>query len=204
VAPTLTITSDVSALRMGQTAKLTFTFSEAPGSSFDASDIVATQGTVSNLLSTFDPLVYTATFTPAAAFTGNANITVASGAYTDAAGNDGGAGATPAIAIDTAAPTVTITRDSASPALLGEGMTATVHFSFSEAAAGRPTVPSSRRKRASPPVTRSSSSPAPPISTCLAMPVRLAHWQPARSPSIRSHPPWRSPAARPASDRARA
>ncbi len=136
LAPTLTITSDVSALRIGQTAKLTFTFSEAPGSSLDASEIVAAQGTVSNLLSTFDPLVYTATFTPAAAFTGNANITVASGAYTDAAGNDGGAGATPAIAIDTAAPTVAITRDSASPALLGGGMTATVQFNFSEAPVG--------------------------------------------------------------------
>jgi hypothetical protein len=46
--------------------------------------------------------VYTATFTPTASLaSGSASITVASGAYTDAAGNTGGAGTTPSISIDT-------------------------------------------------------------------------------------------------------
>ncbi|MCX6075177.1 MAG: Ig-like domain-containing protein, partial [Campylobacterales bacterium] len=58
-----------------------------------------------------DPNVYTATFTPTANLaSGSASITVASATYTDAAGNNGTAGTTPSITIDTLAPiTPTIT-----------------------------------------------------------------------------------------------
>ncbi|MGE4242410.1 Ig-like domain-containing protein [Ramlibacter sp.] len=102
-APTLSIASSKSSVGNGETATLTFTFSEAP-LDFVAGDIAATDGTISNFASTGDPKVYTATFTPAAnATNASAGVTVAVGAYTDAAGNNGGAGSV-TIAVDTGAP----------------------------------------------------------------------------------------------------
>ncbi len=90
-------------LKTGETATITFTFSEAT-SNFVVGDITVSGGSVSN----FTPVsstVYTATFTPTASLaSGSASITVASGTYTDAAGNNGGAGTTPTISIDTLAP----------------------------------------------------------------------------------------------------
>ncbi|MFH1873505.1 MAG: Ig-like domain-containing protein, partial [Pseudomonadota bacterium] len=107
-APTLAITSNVGAVKVGETATVTFTFSETP-TGFAAADVVTTGGTLSDPAVTADPKIYTASFTPTAGFEGNASITVASGVYTDAAGNTGGAGTTPAVAIDTLAPTTTLT-----------------------------------------------------------------------------------------------
>ncbi|OYU10068.1 MAG: hypothetical protein CFE38_19555 [Comamonadaceae bacterium PBBC1] len=105
VAPTLAITSNVSAVTAGETATITFTFSEAP-TGFDASDISVIGGTLGAISGT--GLTRTATFTPTAnTASGNASITVASGSYTDAAGYIGAAGTTPSISIDTTAPTVT-------------------------------------------------------------------------------------------------
>ncbi|MCK9284444.1 MAG: Ig-like domain-containing protein, partial [Rhodocyclaceae bacterium] len=106
--PTLTITSNVSAVKIGETATVTFTFSEVPVG-FVAGDVTTTGGTLSDPAVTADTKVYTATFTPSTNSEGNASITVASGAYTDAAGNTGGAGTTPTISIDTLAPAVTLT-----------------------------------------------------------------------------------------------
>ncbi|MDD5388440.1 MAG: Ig-like domain-containing protein [Gallionellaceae bacterium] len=85
VPPTLAITSGVAAVKIGETATVTFTFSEAPVG-FAAGDIATSGGTLSGLAVTTDPKVYTALFTPTAGFTG-------------AAGNNGGAGTTPTIAI---------------------------------------------------------------------------------------------------------
>ena len=106
-APTLTITSNVSTLKIGETATITFTFSEDPGASFSwdgsTGDVVVSGGTLSALSGT--GLIRTATFTPSANTNGGtASITVASGAYTDSAGNSGGAGVTPALTFDTLAP----------------------------------------------------------------------------------------------------
>lgn len=108
--PTLQITSDVSSVKAGETATVTFTFSEEP-TGFAESDVIVTGGTLSNFaVSSSNTKVYTATFTPTAdTASGNASITVASGAYTDAAGNTGGAGTTPSISIDTTAPTLVTT-----------------------------------------------------------------------------------------------
>ncbi|MCX8521132.1 MAG: Ig-like domain-containing protein, partial [Rhodoferax sp.] len=108
-APTLTITSDLSALKVGETATITFSFSEDPGNSFDASDISVSGGWLSDLGTTDS--VRTATFTPYAdTNAGSASIRVEGGvgSYTDAAGNDGGAGDTPTITYDTLAPDVPI------------------------------------------------------------------------------------------------
>ncbi|MCE2839225.1 MAG: Ig-like domain-containing protein, partial [Cyanobium sp. 49614_E6] len=100
LAPTLAITSSTAALIAGQTATITFTFSEAP-TGFTAGDITSSGGVISGLAVTGDPRVYTATFTPTASSSGTASITVAAGSYTDAAGNSGGAGSTPALTYDT-------------------------------------------------------------------------------------------------------
>ena len=105
LAPTLAITSSASALKAGETATITFTFSEDP-TGFDAGDITTTGGALSGLAVTGDTKIYTATFTPTVGTNnGTASITVAAGNYTDAAGNNGGAGTTPSLTFDTLAPT---------------------------------------------------------------------------------------------------
>ena len=107
VAPTVVITSNVSAVKAGETATITFTLSEA-STDFTVDDITVAGGALSGFTVTANPLVYTATFTPTASLaTGTASITVASASYTDAAGNTGAAGTTPAISIDTLPPTIT-------------------------------------------------------------------------------------------------
>ena len=126
--PTVAITSSASALRAGQTATISFTFSEDPLATFTATDIVTTGGTLSGLTTT--GLVRTATFTPTANLNaGAASITVASGSYTDAALNTGSAGTTPSVSIDTLAPTVSITSNKSA---LKSGEAATISFTFSE------------------------------------------------------------------------
>jgi hypothetical protein len=105
--PTLAISSNKSTLKVGETATITFTFSEDPGSTFtwsgSSGDVVVSGGTLSAISGS--GLTRTAIFTPTAnTNNGTASITVPSGAYTDAAGNNGGAGATPSISFDTKVP----------------------------------------------------------------------------------------------------
>jgi predicted secreted protein len=106
VKPAVTITSDAAQLKLGETATITFTFSEDPGTSFSwdgsSGDLTVSGGTLSAISGTGP--VRTAVFTPAAASNGGtASITV-TGAYEDAAGNSGTAGLTPSISFDTLAP----------------------------------------------------------------------------------------------------
>ncbi|NUF39504.1 Ig-like domain-containing protein, partial [Acinetobacter lactucae] len=62
VAPTLAITTDDLALAAGETANISFTFSEAV-TGFDASDIVVVGGSLTGLTTT-DNITWTAVFTP--------------------------------------------------------------------------------------------------------------------------------------------
>jgi Ca2+-binding RTX toxin-like protein len=110
-APFLTITSDRSVLKAGETATITFTFSEDPGATFtwggSSGDIVVSGGTLSAL--TGSGTTRTAVFMPTAGVnSGTASITVAAGSYIDAAGNNGGAGMTPSLTFDTLAPAAPI------------------------------------------------------------------------------------------------
>ncbi|MCX5944285.1 MAG: Ig-like domain-containing protein, partial [Cyanobacteria bacterium] len=92
-AATLTISSDVSALKIGESTTITFTFSEDPGSTFTNADVGLSGGTLPTI--TGSGVTRTATFTPTAGIdSSTASITVAQGSYTDTAGNLGGAGAT--------------------------------------------------------------------------------------------------------------
>ena len=100
LAPTLIIESSATTLNLGQTAQITFTFSEDPGSSFSADDVVVTRGTLGPTSGT--GLVRTATLTPQSDQTGvQASLAVAAGRYTDRAGNGGAAASGPAIGLET-------------------------------------------------------------------------------------------------------
>ena len=109
-APTLAITSNSAALKAGETATITFTFSEDPGATFtwdgSVGDVQVSGGTLSAISGS--GAIRTATFTPTASTnSGAASISVAGAAWTDTAGNSGGAGTTPALTFDTLAPAVT-------------------------------------------------------------------------------------------------
>ncbi|MDH1252721.1 Ig-like domain-containing protein [Comamonas thiooxydans] len=131
--PTVAITSNAAALKAGESATLTFTFSEAPNG-FTVSDLTATNGTLSNFTATSNPLVYTVDFTPNAGLTGSSGaVSLAAGLYTDTAGNAGGAGISTPIAIDTVAPVAFISSSASS---LTAGETALITFTFSEVPQG--------------------------------------------------------------------
>ena len=90
--PTIAITASARTLVAGETATVTFTLSEA-SSDFTAADVAVTGGTLSNFAqSATNPLVWTATFTPASTGT-SASISVASDKFQDAAGNNNKDGA---------------------------------------------------------------------------------------------------------------
>jgi hypothetical protein len=114
IPPTVAITSNITSLKAGDTATITFSFSEDPASSFSwngtAGDITVSGGALSAIAGT--GLTRTATFTPAANSTATAVIAVASGTFSDAAGNLNADGAdannTLSLAVDTTPPTVAI------------------------------------------------------------------------------------------------
>ncbi|MGI9212832.1 MAG: Ig-like domain-containing protein, partial [Methylococcaceae bacterium] len=131
LAPSLTISSDKTSLKAGDTATLTFLFSELP-IGFDASDINVTGGTLGTLNGT--GLTRTAVFTPTAnTDTLTASINVAASTYTVAIGNNGLASNTLTLTGDTLAPSLTISSDRSS---FQAGDTATLTFNFSELPTG--------------------------------------------------------------------
>ncbi|WP_169740239.1 beta strand repeat-containing protein, partial [Acinetobacter baumannii] len=130
-APTLAITTDDLALAAGESANITFTFSEAVAG-FDANDITLVGGTLSALVTT-DNITWTAVFTPDG--TGTApSIAVADGSYTDLAGNLGTGDVldgTDGFVVDIVAPVVgftNVTTNDDTPPLTGtiDDPTATV------------------------------------------------------------------------------
>ncbi len=151
-APYLSITSDVAQVKVGETANITFTFSEDPGNTFvwngTAGDVTLSNGTLSAISGT--GVTRTAVFTPTPSLNaGTAGISVSAGAYQDAAGNNGSTGGTPSLTLDTLAPTISSIALSSSTgilnAYLNEGDTATVSVSFNEVvnlnlAGGSPTL----------------------------------------------------------------
>ncbi|WP_017387789.1 BapA/Bap/LapF family large adhesin, partial [Acinetobacter calcoaceticus] len=132
-APTLAITTDDLALAAGETANITFTFSEAVAG-FDATDIAVVGGTLTGLTTT-DNITWTAVFTPDG--TGTApSISVADNTYTDLAGNLGTGDVldgTDGFVVDIVPPTLAITTDDLA---LAAGEDANISFTFSEAVTG--------------------------------------------------------------------
>jgi hypothetical protein len=130
--PTIAITSAQSALKAGSTASLTFNLSET-STDFVASDVTVSGGTLSGFSGSGSS--YTATFTPTANSTANGVVSVASGTFKDAAGNNNNDGAdannTKTFTVDTALPTIAITS---AQSALKAGETASLTFTLSESA----------------------------------------------------------------------
>ena len=133
--PTVALKSDVSSLKAGETATLTFTLS-VPSSDFTASDITVSGGTLSNFAGSGTS--YSAIFTPKGNSTRDAVISVASGVFSDSAGNTNQDGSDSnnslVLSVDTARkdttpPNIAISSNLAS---LGKGDTPTITFSLSE------------------------------------------------------------------------
>jgi len=103
--PTLDITSDQTDLISGETANITFTFSEEVAGFTDADPLVA-GGTLSSLATT-DNIVFTAVFTPNANAEVTASITVLGNDFIDLAQNFG-SNASVTINVDTLAPMPTV------------------------------------------------------------------------------------------------
>ena len=130
--PTVTLASSVATVKVGEAATITATFSEAV-TGFTVDDFVSAAGTFSHFVTT-DSSHYSALFTPTPSSTAtDSAITIAANSYTDTAGNNGGAGTKPTLAIDMIAPTVTL---ASSVAAVKVGETATITASFSEAVTG--------------------------------------------------------------------
>ena len=129
IVPRLAITSNRSALTLGQTATLTFTFTVAP-TSFTAGDIqvsdgtnsgqpIANVGTVTNFTAT-STTVYTALYTPAANLVATVRVTATAGQLTS----------TFNLPVNSFVPTVTIATNRGTLAL---GETANLTFTLSAA-----------------------------------------------------------------------
>jgi hypothetical protein len=135
--PTIAITRAGSGTVTG-TETVRFTLSEA-SSTFDASDVTVTGGSLSAFAQDgTNPLLYTATFTPASSSSGTASISVADNKFSDAAGNFNADGAdtnnTLSLPYSTSMPTVAITRASSNTlgAIGSTQPTETVTFTLSE------------------------------------------------------------------------
>ena len=103
--PTVTITDDEEALKIGETATITFTTSEVP-TGFNKTDVTVTGGTISDFTGTGP---YAAIFTPT-----NDNVTAATfdvdaGKFTDPNGNFNATATQETMTIDLIAPTGTVT-----------------------------------------------------------------------------------------------
>jgi hypothetical protein len=131
VAPAIALSTSKASLSVGESSTLTFTLSEA-STTFTASDVTTTGGTLSNFSGS--GTTYTALFTPTANSTTNGVVRVASGVFTDAAGNANADGSdannTVTMSVDTVAPAIALSTSKAS---LSVGETASLTFTLSEA-----------------------------------------------------------------------
>jgi hypothetical protein len=133
VSPTVAITSNDYELHWegaGDTALLTFTFSEAV-TDFTKDDItVSALGSLDSFTKE-SSTVYTAVYKPADKVSENVVVSVASGKFTNAAGNQNTDGSTNGItlAVDYLRPTIALTSNDYS---LTVGEKATITFTFSE------------------------------------------------------------------------
>ena len=128
--PTITLTTDKSLLKAGDTALITMMLSEV-ATDFVLSDIRFTGGTLSNFSGSGK--VYSASFTPYPNSTAQGSVCVENFKFSDAAGNANEDGADPNnrvyFVIDTLVPTISI---SSSKTNLGLNETPAISFSLSE------------------------------------------------------------------------
>ncbi|MBA5689058.1 Ig-like domain-containing protein [Rugamonas apoptosis] len=131
MVPTATIALSDSALKIGDTATVTITFSEAV-TGFSNADLAVDNGTLTAVSSSDGGVTWTATFTPAAATTDATNIIRLDNTGVANAGEMAGVGHTDSAnyTVDTVRPTATV--ELSDSALLA-GETSLVTITFSEA-----------------------------------------------------------------------
>jgi hypothetical protein len=133
ISPTLEISLSQYTFKIGDTATVTFTFSEEV-MNFTVADITAPNGTLSSFAVTANPLIYTCTFTPSSSITDLTNIVTVGTSWTDLNGNSPENSTTSDnYEVDTVRPTVAITM---SDYALSVGETSTITFTFSKAPTG--------------------------------------------------------------------
>ncbi|PUE05821.1 Ig-like domain-containing protein, partial [Limnohabitans sp. WS1] len=122
------IVLDKSALKVGETATVTITFSEKV-KAFDLSDLTADNGTLTGLATADSGLTWTATLTPTASIEDTTNVVKVLANYTDLSDNLGTAATSGNYSVETLAPTATLQlADEA----LKAGETTTLTITFSE------------------------------------------------------------------------
>ncbi|RVT96841.1 hypothetical protein EOD42_10565 [Rhodovarius crocodyli] len=122
-APTLSITSSDAELTRGETATITFAFSELVGG-FTLSDIAVAGGTLSDLW-TSDNITWTARFTPSADWHGTGAFIVLGNAYHDLTGNSGVShGLNLSVATDTLGATPILSAITTDTGIAGDFITA--------------------------------------------------------------------------------
>ena len=126
--PTVTIVSDDDTLGVDETAKITFTLSEA-STDFSVEDVTVSGGSLNGFEGS--GTTYTAIFSPATDITTNGGVSVAAGTFTDAVGTANDTGANISIAVDTQAPTVALAT-SGNGNTLTPGTTETITVTLSE------------------------------------------------------------------------
>ncbi|MEN5313223.1 Ig-like domain-containing protein [Pseudomonas koreensis] len=132
--PTVTIVMSDTALKVGDTSLVTFTFSEAV-TGFTNADVTIANGTLTAVSSSDGGITWTGTFTPTASITDTTNlITLDNTGIADLAGN-AGSGTTDSAnyVVDTVRPTATIVVADTN---LAAGETSVVTITFSEAVSG--------------------------------------------------------------------
>ena len=140
VVPRVSIASNKSTLKIGDTATITFTLSEA-STNFASGDVTVTGGSLSAFAGS--GIAYTATFTPAANSSAPGAISVAAAKFTDAAGNGNSAGSlSPSIIVDTAIPTVSNVTSTLANGTYGPAVVIPIQVVFNEAVVvtGAPTI----------------------------------------------------------------
>ncbi len=135
IAPTVAVTLNDYAIKIGDAVTVTFDFSEeVTGFGLLDINLADANGKVSGLTQDLgDPTIYTATFTPFTVEDLTNTISVDNLSYKDLAGNDGAGATSPNYEIDTIAPTVIVTIDDD---FLTIGETATLTYTFSEDVTG--------------------------------------------------------------------
>jgi hypothetical protein len=140
LTPTVSVSADHTTLLVGQTAVVTFTFSEVV-TSFALTDASVSGGSLSNLvhvgLNGSNQDIYTATFTPNAADPEIGSVQVNASSYSDLAGNNGAASNTLGFTGDTLAPTATaVASPSTGTEFVGDIVKMTLSFGEAVTIAG--------------------------------------------------------------------
>ena len=127
-AASVNIKASQDILKQGQTATLTFSFSDTV-KAFTSSQVTLTGGSLGELKADVTGKIYTGVFTPESRNNYEASIVVAPNSYTDMAGNLGSLSNELKLKGDTQAPSVTITTDKTT---LKGGEAAVLTFTFTE------------------------------------------------------------------------